>query len=343
MKESKNLYQDNRITQARYEFSVVEKRLIYKIIEKIRNEHVVSTDGSKDLFGDLVVTLTDKDLRSTDSAMKQVYSAMRTLKTRFYEYDDDERWQLLGIVNEIDHRKKTGIWHVTVGKSMVEKFVEMAQKYTAYSLTVAMSLRSEHSQRFYEYCSQFKEAGGWQMSIEDLRYKMKMEDKYSRYAAFKKRVLDKAQEELKTFYDKGQCDLYFNYSEIKEGRSVKYLRFKVVCKTTSETALQLKDMDFMVRSQLNELFEAHKKPRNKLFIDKTMIVLRLDPKLMKHCYEKLQYVELNIPKQDHQKYMRWVIKDEYLNEMESDSKPLSEEKKQRITFERDQQEIVFND
>ncbi len=312
MKKNVQLYQDNKITQARYEFSVVEKRLIYKIIEKIRNNYILTDKGDKDLFGDLDIRLTDRDLRGLNTSMKDVYASMRTLKTRFYEYDNDERWQLLGIVNEVEHKKKQGVWRITVGKNMVDKFAELARNYTAYSLTVAMSLRSEYSQRFYEYCSQYRQSGGWQMSMEDLRFKLKLEEKYIRYASFKKYVLDKAQKELKDIFDKGESDLYFNYSEIKEGRKVIGFRFKIIRSKDIDNELKEEDLLFHVRNELNAIFQTSTKKKNKQFVDETITKLIINTDLLKHCYEKITFVKSAIPPQEQARYMRFIINEDYL-------------------------------
>ncbi len=314
MTKQKNIqiYQDNKVTQARYEFTVIEKRIIYKIIEKVRNDFVLKENGQKTLFGNLVVTLTDSDLKILSNDDKtNAYESLRRLKTKFYEFDSEDEWLILSIYNEARHTKKSGIWKITVGEEMLKKFVELAERYTSYSLVVAMSLRSEHSQRFYEYCSQFKTAGGWQISLEELRFKLKMEKKYVRYAAFKKYVLDKAKDELKKLYDKKECDLYFNYSEVKEGRKVEYLKFKII-QRKDENKLELVDYDYYVRSKLYPLFDTEKKPKNKAFVDDAMTELRKQPENLQHCYEKLLFVEKNLPREEWSRYMRFVIKDEYL-------------------------------
>ena len=305
------LYQDNKITQSRYEFTVIEKRIIYQIINEIRRKHITPENGDKNLFGNLVVTLTHAQLKTVSDDSTLVYASIRKLISKFYEFDDDNEWMILGIINKAKHKKKDAIWEVTVDEDMVGKFVELAKNYTAYSLMVAMSLRSEYSQRLYEYCSQFRNAGGWKTSVKDLRFKMKLDTKYSRYASFKKRVLDVAKKELKTMYQDGQSDLYFEYSETKNGRTVTDLTFKIIDKKDM-VEMDLTDVDYFVRTTLKTLFEVKKKPKNKDFVDTVMVALRLEPELLKHCYGKLEFVKNNLPKNEHQQYMRYVINEEYL-------------------------------
>lgn len=309
--ENEVIVQSNTITQARYEFTKIEKRVIYKIIKEIRKKYVTG-ELQSNLFNELVITLTFKDLQEVSENWKLVYKSIRNLKNRYYEFDDDERWLIIGIINKAVHYKKKGIWEITVDREMVAQFVELAKNYTEYSLTVAMSLRSEYSQRLYEYCSQFRSSGGFRMKVQDMKERMKIVEKYDRYASFKKYVVDVAHKELKELYKQGQCDLYFEYSEEKNGRSVEMLRFKVISNDNTESKLSLEDLLYSVRNDLTTIFETKAMPKNKIFIDETMSELVLNPEKLNHCFGKLAWVKNTLPKEEWQKYMRFIIKDEYL-------------------------------
>ena len=309
------LVQSNTITQARYEFTKIEKRIIYRIIKEIRKQYVTG-ELQSNLFNELVVCLTFKDLQEVSENTQLVYKSIRTLKTRSYEFDNDEEWLILGIINKARHIKTKGTWEITVDREMVAQFVELAKNYTEYSLTVAMSLRSEYSQRLYEYCSQFRSSGGFRMKVQDMKEKMRLVKKYDRYAGFKKYVLDVALKELKELYKQGKCDLYFEYSEEKNGRSVETLRFKIISRETPETKMSLDDLLYSVRNDLTSIFDVQKMPKNKEFVNKIMIELMLKPAKLNHCFGKLAFVKGNLPKEEWQKYMRFVINDEYLKDGE---------------------------
>ncbi len=304
------LVQSNTITQARYEFTKIEKRIIYRIIKEIRKQYVTG-ELQSNLFNELVVCLSFKDLQEVSENTQLVYKSIRTLKNRSYEFDNDEEWLILGIINKARHIKTKGTWEITVDREMVAQFVELAKNYTEYSLTVAMSLRSEYSQRLYEYCSQFRSSGGFRMKVQDMKEKMRLIKKYDRYAGFKKYVLDVAQKELKELYKQGQCDLYFEYSEEKNGRSVETLRFKIISRETPETKMSLEDLLYSVRNDLSNIFDVQKMPKNKEFVNKTMTELMLNPEKLNHCFGKLAFVKGNLPKEEWQRYMRYIINDEY--------------------------------
>lgn len=305
------LYQANAITQARYELTLIEKRAVYLIIREVRKRYVLNNDGQRDLFDNLIVTFNRSQLEQASSDADEMYKSLRKLRTRDIIIEDAEEWLNVGFINYSRHFKRMGRIEVQVSNKILPYLVELSREYTEYNLMVALSLSSEYSQRFYEYCSQFKTAGGFQMSIGDLRAKLKLEKKYKQYGAFKIYVLETARKELRKLYDKQQCDLYFNYSEIKEGRKVTGLKVKIII-AEKENPLSLDDITYFVRLELSKLFNVENKPKNKDFVNDVIGKLIMEPEKLKHCYQKLNFVKSNLPAEEQAKYMRFVINEEYL-------------------------------
>jgi plasmid replication initiation protein len=174
-----------------------------------------------------------------------------------------------------------------------------------------MSLKSKWSQRVYELCAQWRSASGFKMAIKELRKMFKLNSEYARYASFKTYVLDVAHKEIKALYDKGQCDLYFEYSENKNGRSVHSLNFKIISSKTENT-MSLQDVDYAIRTELSILFETRSRPKNEAFVGEVMNLLRLNPENLEPCYKKILYVKEHIPLAEQARYLRFVLNEEYL-------------------------------
>jgi plasmid replication initiation protein len=311
--------QDNRITTARYELSTIEKRVMYVIIRQIMKQFVLQENGQRDLFNDLVVKMKSseilKNMKETNPS--RVKKALKSLRLRSFEYDNglpedhpDHHWFEVGFIN-YGEWEKGGFIEVQVSKKILPFFVELTRNFTEYSLVVAISLKSKWSQRLYELCSKWRSAGGFQIEISTLKDMFDLKEQYAKYASFRKRVLDVAHKELKELYEKGGCDLYFEYSEQKEGRSVEQLRFKVIS-NNDKVELSTEDLDYIVRTQLHDIFDTKNKPKNKEFIGRTMTELRLNPDKLKHCYKRLESIK-TMPKADHGRYMRFIINEDYLN------------------------------
>ena len=315
------LVQDNRITTARYELSLLEKRIMYFLLKDVRNKFVVNKSGDKTLFNDMVIKTNRSALLKgiKETNQDKVKKALKALRLRSFEWQNEypidhelHEWFEVGFIN-YGKWKRGGDIEFQISKEILPFFVELTSRFTEYDSLIAMSLRSKWSQRFYEYCCQWKAAGGFKLKVEDLRDKLCLEGKYSKYAALKKRVLDVAQKELKGLYEKGQCNVYFEYSEVKNGRSVETLSFKVVSKEKNVAYLSPDDVTYFVRGHLNSIFDVDNKPKNKAFVNEVMttLMLEFDDKMM-HCYNRLNSTVLKMPKEERSRYMRYIINEDYM-------------------------------
>lgn len=313
------LIQDNRITSARYELNLMEKRILYILIKEIRNKYIATKQGNTTLFDDLIIQTTSnqllKDLREKNP--KRVKAAFKSLRLKSFEwqneYPEDHKlheWFEVGFIN-YGQWNHGGAIEFQVSKIILPFFVELTQRFTEYSLVVAMSLKSKWSQRFYEICCQWKNAGGRTMDIKELRHLFQLENKYKEYASLKKRVLDVAKKELKELYLKGESDVYFEYSELKNGRSVEAIRLKIIIKDKNTDSAKDLDISFLVREQLYRIFEVDKKPKNKEKIQKLMSHLILNTEQLYIVYGKIQFTKDKKPREEWQKYLRAVFNAEY--------------------------------
>ncbi len=271
------LAQANVITEARYDFDVVEKRILFQIIRNVRHEFVEKERGQKDLFDNLIVQLTPKQLRECDN-LNRVYKSAMKLRKRDITIDTDEMFLNVGYIDWVKHRKKEAHLEVQVSKEIVPYLVALTRNFTNYDLTVAMTLKCVYSQRFYELCSQYKNYnnGYFFKSIEQLRDMFMLEDKYKAFKDFRIRVLESAQKELKELYDEGMSDLYFTYdTKEKQGKKILSLSFYVHTREREELSKQsIDDSIYFIRTYVAPFFK-----RNKVFIDRIIQTMMLKPDL----------------------------------------------------------------
>ena len=318
MKKNSLIVQDNRLTTARYELSLLEKRIYYLVIDKIRQEFILKNEGNKTLFEDLIVTFTASTLKKNTSTKnkKEIKKALKTLRLRSFEWDngkseEDPEHEYLEI-GFIDWQSwKNDQITFQVSRKLVPFLVELSKNFTSYSLLIAMSLKSKWSQRLYEMASQWKAAGGFYITIEELRNRFMLENRYKKYGALKERVLEVAKNELKALFDRNEIDFYFEYSEEKNGRSVRGLNFKIIS-NKNINRLSLHDLDYFVRMELAHIFQTKQKQKNEEFVKEVMKELRLKPELLEKFYKRLLEIKQNIPKSDIARYLRYVINEDYL-------------------------------
>ena len=152
------LCQSNMLTESRYSFSRIEKKCIYLVINKVRQDYVEGT-MQKDLFDNMRVEINSSDLAliAGEDNTKHAKDALRALRHRDIEMEDEEgNWLNTGFITMAKYTAKTNTFLVEVSSEIMPHLVELARKFTAYNLTVAMTLKGKYSQRFYELCCQYR-------------------------------------------------------------------------------------------------------------------------------------------------------------------------------------------
>lgn len=309
------LAQANVLTQARYDFSKIEKRAIYFIIKEVRKQFIENKGGQKTLFNDLVIRMKTKDLQDSETVLRDVYTALKSLRKKSIWIEDDVRVLEVGFINYFEHTSQDPSLEIEVSRKILPYLVELAEQFTTYSLTVAIALRTKYSQRFYEHCSQHKNSGFFYMSIEELRTRFMVEDKYSRYALLKSRVIDPAHKELEELFKQGQCDLYFNYSEDRDGRTVKGLKIAVVTKEEVDKKNQLGPNEhlFYIRLWLGTWLNVTQRPKNKVWVDNALTQLARSPEKLKLLYDRLMRMQKTDKEANFAAYARHIIEDDFLD------------------------------
>lgn len=307
------LAQANALTQARYDFNPIEKRCLYQIIRAVRKQFIDSDTGQRDLFNNMRVKLTPNMLEgcSDKSNIAKVYESLKRLRKRDVEINNDDVWMNTGFVTMVKHDKRTNLYEVEVSSEIMPYLVALAENFTSYDLTVAISLKSSYSQRFYEMCCQYKNLTNktFFLSVDDLKKKMMLENKYPNSADFKKKVLDVAQKELKEAYDKGQADLYFDYQvKDKQGRKVLSWLFSIHTKE-DEQKVDYRVVGECVRqihSILTTFFS-----RDSKYVKRVIAAVNLRPDIAMELTGKMQKKVNDYSRKEIAPIIRYVLREDY--------------------------------
>ncbi len=312
MERQVTLHQANSLTQARYNFSVVEKRAVYFIIREVRKKYV-ERDGPRDLFDDLIVHLDTHSLQKSDSSLREVYKALKELRRKSIWLEDKDSVLELGYINYFQHKKHNSFVEVQVSHKLLPYLVQLAEQYTSYNLAVAISLKTKYGQRFYEYCSQFRSSGFFVINVADLREKLMLGVSYPRYALLKRYVIEPARKELKGLYDSGNSDLYFTYGEKKKGRSVIQIKFFIhTIEAEIKEKVSVDDKMYDIKQKLVLWLDARNKPKNKEWIDSVAKELMLHPEKIAGLYSRLNTMVKKEETNNHAALARHIIEEDVL-------------------------------
>jgi plasmid replication initiation protein len=232
MKKELSIIQPNAITQARYRFSEYEmKILIYfiKSIQKLINKE--SIVFQQNLFGEKnhIIWINVNEIDADNP--KRVKQALRDLRHRDFEIENEEIWLNVGFINYAQWNKVANKWEVEISRKLMPYMASIAHGYTEYQLNAVLRLNS-HSQRLYMMLSQFSDTGIFRISCEKLRFELGLEEKYDRYCDFKNRVIKSSIKEINALFESGQCDLKTDLINDKKTRGGdefdRILEFRIV-------------------------------------------------------------------------------------------------------------------
>lgn len=310
------LRQANPLTESRYEFSPTEKNAFYMVIKQVRKNYVEREPPCTE-FENMRVNITTKDLAliADEDHTKRARTALRALRDKAIEFEDaDGNWLYCGFINQARWVAKKQVYEVEVSRDLMPYLVQLASRYTEYSLIVAMSLKGKHSQRFYELCSQYKNRGTFGKTVQQLKEMFMLEDKYPLLPLFKQKVINTAQKELKTFYDKGQCDLWFDYSQEGKGDNA-YFTFYVHTKEEEKRKADQKGVPawddlFKQKKAIIIMLQSILK-NDKKYIVRVSKQLDLQTEDITKIYNKLLKLTTDFKGAELAKLTRWVLSTDY--------------------------------
>lgn len=216
IKDNKDVIQSYVFTMAKYDFSVYEKRIIYRLVELAQCElqgvkmkdsmyQITPTQFGKEIQMPVSAILRDEKDNNYEIAKK----AFKSLATKGVEYEDKDTWSFTNIITCPKIKKGEGIAKFNVYDDIWKCILNFTKGYRKYELATAMSFKSVYSMRFYELLSGQKRPLSF--SVDDLRERFKLKNKYKRADDFKKNILDVAKKELDE-----SSPYSFTYEEITE-------------------------------------------------------------------------------------------------------------------------------
>jgi hypothetical protein len=217
---NKDILQSYILTTAKYDYSVYEKRILYRLVEIAQSEIEglkFSNDCRKvehDLFGLVSITLPISSIlaNENDKNYKKAKDALISLSQKYIIYEDSEVWEKINIVvlPRIEKRKST--FTFTISPRIWDCILNFSKGYRKFELKTAMQFESVYAMRFYELVS--GQESPITYNIDTLKDLFQISGKYKKINDFIKRVIEPAKTEL------DKCSPYtFNYNMNKTGRT----------------------------------------------------------------------------------------------------------------------------
>jgi len=223
---NKDILQSYILTTAKYDYSVYEKRILYKLVELAQSEVEglkFAVDCKKidhDLFGLVTIEIPISSIlaNENDKNYKKAKDGLISLSQKYIIYEDDDVWEKLNIVILPKIEKRKSVISFTIAPRIWNCILDFSKGFRKFELKTAMQFESIYAMRFYELMSNQKRPICY--SIDTIKDMFQIDSKYKKVNDFIKRVLEPAKREL------DKCSPYtFNYEMNKTGRKFTSVTF----------------------------------------------------------------------------------------------------------------------
>lgn len=170
---------------------------------------------------------------SMDNAYKQIQAAIKRIYDRSVKTEDSERVTEFRWVSSRTYFKKEGRFRIAMTNEVMPYLTQLKGQFTQYQLRNIASFNSTHSIRIYELITQYKSIGSREITVEDLKKWLQVEDNYPRWDNFKNRVLTPSVAEINE-----KSDLLVSVEQIKRGRAIHALKFLISQKKQATQAVE---------------------------------------------------------------------------------------------------------
>ena len=143
-----------------------------------------------------------------------------------------------GVKKVLEETDEPTFIKVSFHPDMKAFLLELKNRYLVYEFRNVSELQSPYYIRIYELLKQYEKIGERRVTVSELKEILGIGEEYSLYGHFKSSVLNKAQVKIAQ-----HTDIAFSYTEVKKGRAVAELVFKIWANRTRPVKPTVEDLD----------------------------------------------------------------------------------------------------
>lgn len=261
---TKNLIvKSNQVVEAGYELTTNEQRLVLLAVSMISKDEDVSANVGYEIsaqeFAAAYNIHPKTAYRELKEAANRLYersiiirNEQQTLKVRWTSMIITDNPHFPDVLRDEDWKRVV----IFFSPQIVPFLANLKANFTQYLQSDISNVSGAYTIRFYELICQYRTIGKREISISDLRFMLKIDDKYPLFYDFKKRVIEPSIKEINE-----KTPMQVSYEQKKRGKTVTSILLKFKPKTNEKTISQ-RDQD------TPDLFVKMTDPQRYLFANK---------------------------------------------------------------------------
>ncbi|MGL5717509.1 MAG: replication initiation protein, partial [Paraclostridium sp.] len=223
----KILMKHNALVKAKYNLTLVQNRVFELLLYKFQKEKegILSCKIHRDEFRNLIGKEKDKTIKGVSDLLESL-RVKEILIAEKIKGKDKYKWHRFGLINGSIYDEDKDMFTVKATEeiyALIQNYYDQRDGHTPLNLMVKLGMNNYYAQRLYDLLrlwSGTKRVINYE--VEELKELLQIEEKYSLYGDFKRRVIFPAIKELN---DTGYFEI--DIKENKVGRKVDSIDFIV--------------------------------------------------------------------------------------------------------------------
>lgn len=215
MKNRNVVKQDYQLVNAKYKLNTSEIKFIMIALAQI------NADDKE--FKDYEIKVSELELKlQSEQHETRLKQFAKNILSKPLEVPTNDGWIVFNWFQDIEYIRGQAKFRVSISKKLMPYLLELKERFVKYNLGYILPLTSNYSIRLYQLLKEYEKLTRRTFTVVELQDLLQVPNSLKRYDNFKRKVLQVAEKELIE-----NCDIFFEFEEIKEGRKVNEILFRI--------------------------------------------------------------------------------------------------------------------
>ena len=216
MNKSLTVTQDFNLVNAKYKLNTSEVKFILTALTQL--------DSKQDeILREYEIKVSDLEKKlQVEQNSTRLKQFAKKLMSKPLEVPTDSGWIVFNWFSKIQYCEKERLFRVRIEEDLKPYLLQLKERFVTYNLQNILPLTSTYSVRIYQLLKEYEKLKKRYFDVVELQEILQVPKSLKVYADFKRKVLRVAERELLQ-----HTDIFFDFEEVKEGRRVVKLIFRI--------------------------------------------------------------------------------------------------------------------
>lgn len=223
---NKDIVKSNALIEAMYEpGSVYKMRLLMAALMQIKAKEKLDHNTDFVVTANALADLTGSAARNNFRELAKAADELLHTVIEVSERPNGEKGRIrkrkINLTSGCEYVKNEGKVVLNFGAHAVPYISNLSKRFTQYQAKYVMPMKSSYGIRLYELCLQWL-GDEREFEVEEFKRMFALENKYSKVAELKRKVIDPALRDINTY-----SDIRVDFGQRKAGRIVSHFQFRI--------------------------------------------------------------------------------------------------------------------